>query len=112
MAGSQGEARMTNVQDRPDRDQHHDDQQWTRLQSILSDVWQNRLDFYGELIGKVSNDRYPSPTMLDTIESGLPPELYADYIAVLVDKVFDSKYPSPTLLARLGHLTNLSGQRG
>ncbi|GAA2708284.1 hypothetical protein ACFY2R_06370 [Micromonospora olivasterospora] len=84
--------------DREDRER-----EW--LHGLVSDVWQTRLDFYRELIDKVADDRYPSPTMLDMIEQGVPPELYPDYVAALVGKVYDSKYPSPTLLARLRRLT-------
>jgi hypothetical protein len=81
------------------------------LYGLVSDVWQSRLRLYRELLDKVADVRYPSPTMLDMIERGIPPELYRDYIATLADKVYDAKYPSPALLARLERLTLVLGPR-
>ncbi|MFE9656326.1 hypothetical protein [Micromonospora sp. NPDC006431] len=107
MTQGQGDTTVAPTQGRPKEEQDHNDRQRQWLQNLLSDMRQSQLDFYGELIDKVDNDRYPSPAMLDTIERGLPPELYSHYIAVLMDKVADSKYPSPTLLARLQRLTIL-----
>jgi hypothetical protein len=90
----------------PDEEsQDLEDRQREWLHSLASDLWQDRLRLYRELIDRLADVRYPSPTMLDMIERGIPPELYRDYIATLTDKVYDAKYPSPALLARLQRLT-------
>lgn len=97
MTEDQGQASVARAQD--------EQQRW--LRDLQYEVWQGRLEFYGELIDKLANERYPSPQMLDVAERGLPPELYPDYIEMLTEKVLDSNYPSPMLLARLDRITNV-----
>lgn len=88
-----------------DGDRRSDTQRW--LDDLLNEVWQSRLDFYGELIDKVADDRYPSPIMLNMIEDGLPPELYRRYLDVLLGKITESKYPSLDLVRRVQRLTDV-----
>lgn len=53
------------------------------------------------LLGKVSQDAYPSTTMLDLVEELVRPEDRGDYIGVLWEKVRDDTYPSLALMTRL-----------
>lgn len=57
------------------------------------------------LLHKVSEDRYPSVTMLDMIERLVPPEQQDEYVRVLMEKVRDDTYPSMDLLRRLSRFT-------
>jgi hypothetical protein len=53
------------------------------------------------LLGKVSEDAYPSTTMLDLIEEIVTADDRGDYIEVLWEKVRDDTYPSLALMTRL-----------
>jgi hypothetical protein len=53
------------------------------------------------LLGKVSDDAYPSTTMLDLLEEIVTEEDRMDYIEVLWEKVRDDTYPSLALMTRL-----------
>ena len=53
------------------------------------------------LLGKVSEDTYPSTTMLDLIEEIVTQDDRPDYVEVLWEKVRDDNYPSLALMTRL-----------
>ncbi|RIQ21478.1 hypothetical protein [Jiangella rhizosphaerae] len=53
------------------------------------------------LMRKVEADHYPSPTMLDYIESLLTEDDLPDYVALLADRVEQDQYPSIPMLQRL-----------
>jgi hypothetical protein len=59
----------------------------------------------GVLLDKVSEDLYPSNTMLDMIELLLKPDELDAYATILVEKIADETYPSMPLIRRLVGLT-------
>ncbi len=60
----------------------------------------------GVLLEKVSEDLYPSNTMLDMIELLLEPDELDAYATILVEKIADDTYPSMPLIRRLVTLTS------
>lgn len=60
-----------------------------------------RAELVRSLMAKVIEDRYPSSTMMDTIEQLLTPEEVPTYVVALQDKIRDENYPSITLINRL-----------
>lgn len=56
------------------------------------------------LLEKVSQDQYPSSTMMDLIEQMLPPEQLSDYARVLLEKIQDDRFPSLDMVRRLSAL--------
>lgn len=56
------------------------------------------------LLDKLSQDRYPSPTMLDMIEQLMTPWRRRDYAEILIEKIRNDKYPSLQLLRRVSRL--------
>ncbi len=60
-----------------------------------------RVELLRFLMRKVEQDRYPSATMLDIVESLLrPPEVPA-YVEMLVERVEADEYPSMDLIRRV-----------
>jgi hypothetical protein len=57
------------------------------------------------LLRKVSEETYPSSTMLDTIEELLTPEDVADYAQVLLQHIEDDRFPSTPMIDRLRELS-------
>ncbi|MGW7682874.1 hypothetical protein ACWGID_19205 [Kribbella sp. NPDC054772] len=57
------------------------------------------------LLDKVAEDRFPSISMLDLIESMLRPDEVGVYVQLLLHKVRDETYPSLTILRRINALT-------
>ena len=53
------------------------------------------------LLDKVRNDRYPSATMMDDVETLLTPWRRREYAEVLLEKVRDDRFPSRSLIQRL-----------
>ena len=53
------------------------------------------------LLDKVSEDIYPSSTMLDIVEQLLTPDDVETYIDVLMDKLEGENYPSNSILMRM-----------
>ncbi|WP_116951954.1 hypothetical protein [Jiangella endophytica] len=53
------------------------------------------------LMRKAEADQYPSPTMLDYIESLLTEDDVWDYITLLVERIDEDYYPSIPMLQRL-----------
>ncbi len=77
------------------------------LGRIVSDMRDTELDFYRDLIDRVSEDEYPSPTMLDFIEASIPPEMYTEYVHMLLEKLEETQYPSLPMLRRIQRLVTL-----
>ena len=63
-----------------------------------------RAELVATLLEKVSNDQYPSMTMLDLIEDLLTPEEQPAYVVFLQDRIRSERYPSIPLLKRLSAL--------
>ncbi|HEY3561155.1 MAG TPA: hypothetical protein VGL05_27010 [Kribbella sp.] len=57
------------------------------------------------LLDKVAQDRFPSTSMLDLIETMLRPDEVDIYVRILVDKVRHERFPSFPVLRRLVELT-------
>lgn len=57
------------------------------------------------LLEKVSQERYPSTTMLNMIEELLTEEHYPDYVKFLQGRLRDDRFPSIPMLKRLRDLT-------
>lgn len=53
------------------------------------------------LLDRINDDKYPSYTMLDMVESLLHDDEREDYVSVLLAKVGQDAYPSMDLLRRL-----------
>lgn len=60
-----------------------------------------RAELVATLLEKVSDDQYPSSTMLDLIEELLTPEEQPAYVVFLQDRIRSERYPSIPLLKRL-----------
>jgi hypothetical protein len=56
------------------------------------------------LLDKVADERFPSITMLDLIESLLRPDEVEVYVRVLLRKVRRENYPSMPMLRRIAAL--------
>jgi hypothetical protein len=59
------------------------------------------------LIDLISEDTYPSNTMMDMVEELLTPDDVERYTEVLLDKVRDEQYPSVSMLARIRDLAGI-----
>lgn len=55
----------------------------------------------GALLDKISEDQYPSETMLDMVEELLQDDDVDRYVDVLLDKVTSETYPSVSMMRRL-----------
>lgn len=53
------------------------------------------------LMRKIEADQYPSPTMLDYVESLLTDDDVPEYVALLAERVNEDFYPSIPMLQRL-----------
>lgn len=53
------------------------------------------------LMEKVSNDTYPSSTMLNMIEELLTDEDIPEYVDLLLDRIREDQFPSIPMLARV-----------
>jgi hypothetical protein len=60
--------------------------------------------FYGLLIDRIGQDRYPSSTMMDLVEQGMSEEQLGAYADVLLDKIASDRFPSMDMLRRLSRL--------
>lgn len=63
-----------------------------------------RSDLVHALLDRVQQERFPSVTMLDMIESLLEPEDLPDYVQHLIDLVNADPYPSIDMLRRIQRL--------
>ena len=60
-----------------------------------------RVQILENLLRRVREDRFPSPTMLDMIEAALHPEDVDECTSLLFDKLRDVRFPSMDLMRRL-----------
>ena len=67
---------------------------------------QARAELVATLLQKIHEDRYPSTTMLDLVESLLTPEEHPFYVVVLQEKLRSERFPSIPLLTRLAGLVS------
>lgn len=66
-----------------------------------------RTSYREALLDHVRADRFPSPSMLDLVESTLGPEGLGEYGMAMVAKLASERYPSPSMLTRLARLVAL-----
>jgi hypothetical protein len=59
---------------------------------------------YATLIENIRRDRYPSATMMNMVEAGLPERQLRAYAAALLDKVAGDRFPSIDMVKRLTNL--------
>jgi hypothetical protein len=71
------------------------------------EIEQTRAALLDLLISKVRDDRFPSTTTLDLLESILTVEELPAYASVLMEKVAEENYPSPSMMKRLVSLTSM-----
>jgi hypothetical protein len=57
------------------------------------------------LIGKIRRDIFPSPTMLDMVESQITVEQLPEYLDLLIRRIDDASYPSMDMIKRVITLT-------
>jgi hypothetical protein len=78
------------------------------LREEMSMANDQEVDVRGEIVrllmGKVSEDRFPSSTMMDMIEQIMRPEEQPAYAAILMDKIKQDNYPSVPMMRRLMRL--------
>jgi hypothetical protein len=64
----------------------------------------SRRAFIDIMLEHVREDRFPSSTLMDLLESVLRPEELHEYLDLLVDKLEQVRYPSPSLSQRVAAL--------
>lgn len=62
--------------------------------------------FYGVLLEKVRQDRYPSSTMLNILEQHMVGHERQELVTMLVQKVAADRYPSIEMLKRIIRITS------
>lgn len=60
--------------------------------------------FVAGLIAQVANDRYPSTTVMETLEQAMTARHVGAYLQVLMQKIADERYPSTDLMKRVASL--------
>jgi len=60
---------------------------------------------YALMTDTIRRDNYPSPTMMNVVESHLSDEQLPDYLAMLIDKVDGDQFPSMDMIRRIIALT-------
>lgn len=60
---------------------------------------------FGLLTDKVRQDKYPSPTMMNLLESHMTEEQLPAYLDMLMEKIDSDKYPSMDMIRRIMRLT-------
>lgn len=60
---------------------------------------------YDMMMDKIRQDTYPSPTMMDAVESHMTEEQLPDYLDVLMEKIDGSQFPSMDMIRRIIELT-------
>jgi hypothetical protein len=60
-----------------------------------------RRQLFAVLYDKVSEDKYPSPTMLDVLERLMTPDDIETYAELLLSKIRDETYPSMSMVRRV-----------
>jgi hypothetical protein len=65
---------------------------------------QVRRELLNQLLEKISDDPYPSITMMDMAEELITPDELTEYIGVLMEKITDERFPSVSMLGRIRDL--------
>ena len=65
---------------------------------------QVRRELLDQLLEKISDDPYPSITMMNMAEELITPEELGEYVEVLLDKIRDERFPSVSMLGRIRDL--------
>ena len=60
---------------------------------------------FGMMIDRIRQDNYPSPTMMNIVESHMTEEQLPQYLDMLMEKIQDSQYPSMDMIRRVLKLT-------
>lgn len=60
---------------------------------------------YGLLTEKIRQDTYPSPTMMNLVESHMSEQQLPEYLALLMDKLDGDRFPSMDMIRRILALT-------
>ena len=60
--------------------------------------------YVSALMAHVAEDRYPSATQMDAIETQLRRDEIEDFVELLVDKLLESRYPSIPMMHRVERL--------
>src|SRR3954454_6607505 len=60
--------------------------------------------FVRMLVERISEDRYPSATMMEFVEQNLNPQQRQQYLNVLLDKIEKDRFPSVDLMRRVQRL--------
>ena len=56
------------------------------------------------LLDRIRNDRHPSTTQMDLLESVAPPQQLADYVIHLLERIENEPHPSTSMLQRVQRL--------
>jgi uncharacterized protein (DUF2132 family) len=59
----------------------------------------------GMMVDKIRQDDYPSPTMMNIVESHMTEEQLPEYLDMLMEKIQSSQYPSMDMIRRVLKLT-------
>lgn len=69
--------------------------------------------FFDIVMGQMSDCRYPSPTMLDRIESAVGDRQAAErYVSDLLERIGAERFPSPQMLDRISGLIDALDSAG
>lgn len=60
---------------------------------------------YGMLADTIRRDNYPSPTMMNIVESHMSEDQLPDYLEMLMDKIDGDQFPSMDMIRRIVALT-------
>ena len=63
-----------------------------------------RAELVNQLLHKVDEDPFPSPTMMNQIEALLTPDELPRYARVLLSKIEDEQFPSVDMIKRVAGL--------
>lgn len=66
-----------------------------------NDDYDVRAELLSALLEKVQHEQFPSPTMLDMIESLLSPDDVEVYAEALLDRIRNEPFPSIPMIGRL-----------
>jgi hypothetical protein len=53
------------------------------------------------LLDRIRNDRYPSTTQMDMLESVAPPRQLAEYVVHLLERIENEPHPSTSMMQRV-----------
>jgi hypothetical protein len=56
------------------------------------------------LLDRIRDDRYPSTTQMDLLESVAPPQQLAEYVMHLLERISNEPHPSVSMMQRVQRL--------